>query len=144
MRHAMVLGLATLCFAAIGALAYQFDLARQSAMQGQHYTDINNELHKLETQYITQARALIAALNPQDPLLPELDNAPAALNAIPRVHDRDLHYQALVGKVRAKLLSAPTEQMSDPLLQEWRRATDQMNGALHRRQRLLPQLNDLP
>lgn len=144
MRHAIILGLATLCFAALGVLAYQFDLARQSATQGQHYTDINNDLHKLETQYLTLAHALIAALDPQDPLLRELDSAPAALNAIPRANDRDLHFQALVGKVRAKLLSAPTAQMSDPLLQEWRRSTDQMNGALHRRQRLLPQLHDLP
>ncbi len=142
MRHAMVLGFVTLCFVVMGVFAYQFDLARQSAAHGERYADINKDLHKLEMQYLTHARILIEAINPQDPLLTLLDSAPNTLNAINDVQERDAQFQALVAKVRVKLLTEPTDLMDDTALQEWRRLSDQMNGALHRRQRLLGQIND--
>jgi predicted aminopeptidase len=144
MRHAIVLGLVTLCFAVMGSFAYQFDLSRQSAAQSQRYADIHKDLHRLETQYLTNARILIEILNPQDPLLALLDSAPNTLNAIEDVAERDAQFQALVAKVRVKLLTEPTDLMDDAVLQEWRRITDQMNGALHRRQRLLALFNDTP
>lgn len=141
MRHAVILGLTSLLFALLTGMAYQFDLARQHAAHEQRYTEVNANIRSLESLYVTQARALIGALNPQDPLLEALDNAASTLAATTSLTERDTHFQTLVTQVRTKLLTTPTEQMSEPMRQEWRRSTDQMNGALHRRQRLLAQLS---
>lgn len=139
MRHVILLGLASLLFAVLTWFAYTSDSARQQSILQDEQAAIDADLYKLEQGYLAAAHTLITALDATDPLIADLDalriRNPAE-TALPRA-ERATRFDALVDRIRARLLSANVAAMSDPVAQEWRRATDQMNGALHRRKLLL-------
>ena len=142
MRHIILLTVATLLLAATTWSAYQFDLSRQQSQHDVFAQQISQDALKLEQQYLNNARTLIALLDPHDPLLARLESAQSMLTAVPSVREREPVFQELVSRVQTRLLSVPENQnQSDTRLQEWRRITDQMNGALNRREQLLLRLD---
>lgn len=138
MRHLLLLGIATVLLASLAWQAWQFDQARQHARQTQLEQQINQDALTLEQQYLAHARTLISLLDPQDALLVDIDHARSALTDLP-LAQRQTQFQNLVERIRLRILQAPDPANSETLLQEWRRLTDQMNGALHRHRQLLSQ-----
>lgn len=139
MRHLLVLGIATLLLATLTWQAWQYDHNRQQARASRLETQLNHEALVLEQQYLAYAHTLISLLAPEDTLLAEIEQARESLEDLP-LAQRQRPFQALVERIRVRLLQqAPDPARSDVLLQEWRRLTDQMNGALHRHRQLLEQ-----
>lgn len=141
MRHVILLAVATVLLASLTWAAWRSDQARQQSTQAAIAQQISDDAKALEQQYLTHARTLISLLDPADPLLTDISAAQPALATMATVAERDPLFQDLVAGIRARLLRAPDPTQSEPLLQEWRRLTDQMNGALHRRQQLLQNAN---
>ena len=137
MRHAILLTVASVLLASLTWMAWHADQARLQAARAAIAQQLSDDARTLEQQYLTQARTLIGLLDPADPLLTDIRAAQPALATMPELAERDPLFQDLVARIRAHLLQAPDPAQSEPLLQEWRRLTDQMNGALHRRQQLL-------
>lgn len=137
MRHLILLTVATLLLASLTWMAWRSDQARLHAAQATLAQQISDDAKALEQQYLTHARTLIGLLDPTDPLLTDISAAQPALATMPALAERDPLFRDLVVRIRARLLRAPDPSPSDALLQEWRRLTDQMNGALHRREQLL-------
>lgn len=144
MRHAIVLGIASWLFAMLMTLAWQFDQQRHNVAQERQTATLDAELDRLESTYLTQAHTLLTLANPAHPLLPAIEAARAALADVPGLAERETRFNQLTGEVRTALLGASTERFGEPQLQEWRRAQDQMNGALNRRQHLLNQAGIKP
>ena len=138
MRHILLLGGVTLLMALLTTLAWQFDQSRTQAAQAALSGQIDADLQRLEQQYLAQAQALITLLNPHDPLLVAIDIAREDMAAANSLAARDALFQAVVIRIRARLLQAPAA--NDQQQQEWQRSIDQMNGALHRRAERLSRL----
>lgn len=136
MRHAVLLWFVSVAMALLAVQAYQWDLARAASAQQRVSDQINADLLRLEQQYLAQARSLISTLDARDPLLDAIDASQTALAG--SAQDRDGPFQALVIRIRARLLQAPAT--TGVHQQEWQRSVDQMNGALHRRSLLLEQM----
>ena len=141
MRHVILLTVATALLASLTWMAWRSDQARLQTAQATIAQQISDDAKVLEQQYLTHARTLIGLLDPADPLLSDISAAQPALATMPALAERDALFQDLVTRIRARLLRAPDPSQSELLLQEWRRLTDQMNGALHRRQQLLQNAN---
>jgi len=141
MRHAILLTVASLLLASLTWIAWQSDQARLHNAQAAIAQQLSDDAKTLEQQYLTQARTLIDLLDPADPLLTDIRAAQPALATMPVLAEREPLFQDLVARIRTRLLRAPDPGQSETLLQEWRRLTDQMNGALHRRQQLLQNAN---
>lgn len=137
MRHAILLTVASVLLASLTWMAWHADQARLQAARAAIAQQLSDDAKTLEQQYLTHARTLIGLLDSADPLLTDIRAAQPALATMADLAERDPLFQALVTRIRARLLRAPDPAQSEPLLQEWRRLTDQMNGALHRRQQLL-------
>lgn len=133
----MLLSVATALLASLTWMAWHADQARLQSAQAAIAQQISDDAKTLEQQYLTHARTLIGLLDPADPLLADISAAQPALATMPALAERDPLFQDLVTRIRVRLLRAPDPAQTEPLLQEWRRLTDQMNGALHRRQQLL-------
>lgn len=142
MRHFVLLTIATLIFATLTWLAWEHDQSRQQAKHAEVELQISQDALALEQQYLSHARTLIALLDPQDSLLAEIDATRTVLTDMSSLVEREPRFQDLVARIRARLLRSPDPAQSDALLQEWRRLTDQMNGALHRRNLLLEKSED--
>lgn len=142
MRHVILLTVATLLLATITWSAYQFDLSRQQSRHDDIAQQISQDALKLEQQYFNHARTLIALLDPHDTLLVQIESAQSSLAAMPSISEREPVFQDLVSRIQTRLLFVPIsgrqdQSQNDARLQEWRRITDQMNGALNRREQLL-------
>lgn len=137
----MLLSVATALLASLTWMAWHADRSRLQAAQATIAQQVSDDAKTLEQQYLTHARTLIGLLDPADPLLADISAAQPALATMPALTERDPLFQDLVARIRVRLLRAPDIAQSEPLLQEWRRLTDQMNGALHRRQQLLQNAN---
>lgn len=142
MRHLLLLGFVSLVMAMATALAWQWDHARQQRATSAEHSQIQTDIQRLEQQYLSTARALLAARDPGDPLLDSIDNGPEQWQTLGEANAREAAFQALVSQVRSHLLVAPSQDEAS--LQEWRRAQDQMNGALHRRAQLMARLLPTP
>lgn len=145
MRHFILLTLATLLLASITWSAYQFDLSRQQSRHDAITQQISQDALKLEQQYFNHARTLIALLDQHDTLLAQIESAQSSLAAMPSITEREPVFQDLVSRIQTRLLFVPIsgrqdQSQNDARLQEWRRITDQMNGALNRREQLLQKL----
>lgn len=136
----MLLGTATLIFANLTWWAWNSDQARQQAAHTSLEQQISEDALALEQQYLSRARTLIALLNPQDALLTEIDSARISLTTQSSLAQRQAEFDTMADRIRLHLLQSPAPADNDALLQEWRRLTDQMNGALHRRSLLLEEL----
>lgn len=142
MRHIILIGAVTLLMAMLTALAWQHDHARQADHQSSVEHQIDSDMQRLEQQYLSGARSLLALRGGNDGLIADIDNAQAELGTITSPRERDQQFQALVARIRTRLLNAPND--NEATLQEWRRIQDQLNGSLHRRTQLQERLQAAP
>lgn len=141
MRHLSLLAVGTLIMAICTSLAWQWDQARTLSAENAAQAPLQHQINTLEHQYLSTARALLAQQNAADPLLNQIDHEPAEWKTLTSIQERDAAFQTLASKVRARLLTAPSNDAAT--LQEWRRTQDIMNGALHRRDLLIEQIQAL-
>ena len=139
MRHFTILLVVTMVMSAITWTAFQYDRSRPSA-QDQMEKRISADAFKLEQQYLRDAHTLLSIVVPGDSLLNKLEMAQQTLAQVPLLADREPLFQDLVSQVQVRMLNAAIPAGNDAVMQEWRHLTDQMNGALHRREQLLKRL----
>ncbi len=140
MRHALLLGIFTLLMAGLSTVAFHMDQARNLSRQQIVAQQIDQDLLRLELQFMDQASLLISVLNPADPFLPTLTQTRNALRVDPDPQSREDRFQRLVVQVKARVLKAP--ETDEASLQEWRRAQDQLNGILNRHRVLQRELEE--
>lgn len=151
MRHLLILGVASLVFALMTAVAWQHDTQRATQAQRDKQQAIDGRLLALEMEYLQGAQTLLTviatrrssgALPDSDAQNDLLDAIGKALVAFPAKQDskaREAAFDSLETRIRIVLLQHDPARFGDAVAQEWRRQTDRMNGALHRRALLVEQ-----
>lgn len=139
MRHLFVLGMTSLVFLVLTAAAYRYDVARHDDKTAEATRQLSQELLKFELKYLQAAQVLLQ-LGGDEQLLSDVKAYESRRLSLTDRDQQEALFQSLVTRVRAQLLVKMDEGSSEPLAQEWRRATDQMQGALTRRTQVLAEI----
>lgn len=155
MRHLLILGVASIVFALMTAVAWQHDTDRAMQAQRDKQQAIDGRLLALEMEYLQGAQTLLTVIagrwssggspnagsmaSSPNELLDAIGNALAAFPDMQDNRAREMVFDNLEKRVRGVLLQHDPARFGDTVAQEWRRQTDRMNGVLHRRALLVEQ-----
>ncbi|CBL44368.1 similar to phage-associated protein [gamma proteobacterium HdN1] len=154
MRHLLVLSAATLVFVLITAVSWKYDASRATQSQRDQQQAVDGRLLALEINYLQGAHTLLSvivarqssgAASASNTLQTLADNVEAAISEFPSQQDIDARkaaFENLQNRIQIALLQQDPTSLGDAVAQEWRRQTDRMNGALHRRRVLVEQMEE--